>query len=82
MIDKLKLIQYNLRDTEKYLYGIIKNKWMKDHPHFMYNDKQVLKDIINIIMKKQDELSKIIDELKGSIEDEHNRRSKTTIKKS
>ena len=44
MIDKLKVIQYTLRDTEKYLFGIIKNEWMKDHPHFAYNQKQVLQD--------------------------------------
>jgi hypothetical protein len=68
MIDKLKLIQYNLRDTEKYLYGIIKNKWMKDHPHFMYNQKEVLSDIICNLVEKQEEISELIDQLKGSEE--------------
>ena len=48
MIDKLKVIQYTLRDTEKYLFGIIKNEWMKDHPHFAYIQKQVLQDIIDV----------------------------------
>jgi|TARA_B100001093_G_scaffold411942_1_gene401502 hypothetical protein len=65
MIDKLKLIQYNLRDTEKYLFSIIKNEWMKDHPHFIYNDKQVLKDIIKNLTKRQREINKLINELKG-----------------
>ena len=65
MIEKLKLIQYNLRDTEKYLYGIIKNKWMRDHPHFMYNQKEVLSDIIINLAEKQEELSELIDDLKG-----------------
>ena len=65
MIDKLKTIRYTLRDTEKYLYGIIKNKWMKDHPHFMYNQKEVLSDIIINLAEKQEELSELIDDLKG-----------------
>ena len=64
MIDKLKTIRYTLRDTEKYLMGIIKYDWMKDHPHFEYNQKQVLSDIIVNLMKKQDELGKLIGELK------------------
>ena len=68
MIDKLKVIQYTLRDTEKYLFGIIKNEWMKDHPHFAYNQKQVLAEIIVNLMKKQDELGKLIDELKETEE--------------
>jgi hypothetical protein len=37
---------------------------MKTHPHFEYNQKQVLSDIIVNLMKKQDELGKLIDELK------------------
>ena len=64
MIDKLKVIQYTLRDTEKYLFGIIKNEWMKDQPHFAYNQKQVLQDIIINLVNKQNELSKLIDELR------------------
>jgi hypothetical protein len=64
MIDKKQTIRYTLRDTEKYLFGIIKNKWMKDHPHFIYNDKQILSDIIVNLIKKQEELSKLIDELR------------------
>ena len=66
MIDKLKVIQYTLRDTEKYLFGIIKNEWMKDHPHFAYNQKQVLADIIKVLVDKQNELGKLINDLKGS----------------
>ncbi len=66
MIDKLKLIQYNLRDTEKYLFSIIKYDWMKSHPHFEYNQKQVLSDIIKVLVNKQNELTKLIEELKGS----------------
>ena len=68
MIDKLKVIQYTLRDTEKYLFGIIKNEWMKAHPHFAYNQKQVLQDIIINLVNKQNELSKLIDELKETEE--------------
>ena len=48
----------------KYLFGIIKNEWMKDHPHFAYNQKQVLQDIIINLKNKQNELSKLIDELR------------------
>ena len=66
MIDKLKTILYILRETEKYLSGIVKYEWMKDHPHFEYNEKQVVNDMINTLTEKQKELSKIIDELKGS----------------
>ena len=65
MIDKLKTILYILRETEKYLSGIVKYEWMKDHPHFEYNEKQVINDMINTLTQKQKELSKIIDELKG-----------------
>ena len=65
MIDKLKTILYILRDTEKYLSGIVKYEWMKDHPHFEYNDKQVLKDIIKNLTKRQREINKLINELKG-----------------
>ena len=64
MIDKLKTIQYILRETEKYLSGIVKYEWMKDHPHFEYNEKQVINDMINTLTQKQKELSKIIDELR------------------
>jgi hypothetical protein len=66
MIDKLKTILYILRETEKYLSGIVKYEWMKDHPHFEYNEKKVVNDMINTLTEKQKELSKIIDELKGS----------------
>ena len=66
MIDKLKTIQYSLRDTEKYLVGVIKYDWMKSHPHFEYNQKQVLADIIKVLVNKQNELTKLIQELKGS----------------
>ncbi len=66
MIDKLKTIQYTLRDTEKYLVGVIKYDWMKSHPHFEYNQKQVLSDIIKVLVNKQNELTKLIEELKGS----------------
>ena len=66
MIDKLKTIQYTLRDTEKYLVGVIKYDWMKSHPHFEYNQKQVLADIIKVLVNKQNELTKLIQELKGS----------------
>jgi hypothetical protein len=37
---------------------------MKDHPHFEYNQKQVLADIIKVLIDKQNELGKLIDELK------------------
>ena len=63
MIDKLQTIRYTLRDTEKYLFGIIKNKWMKDHPHFIYNDKQILSDIIVNLIKTSEELKVIIDSI-------------------
>ena len=66
MIYKLKTIQYTLRDTEKYLVGVIKYDWMKSHPHFEYNQKQVLADIIKVLVNKQNELTKLIQELKGS----------------
>ena len=58
MIDKLQTIRYTLRDTEKYLVGVIKYDWMKTHPHFEYNQKQVLADIIKVLVDKQKELGK------------------------
>jgi hypothetical protein len=39
---------------------------MKSHPHFEYNQKQVLADIIKVLVNKQNELTKLIQELKGS----------------
>lgn len=66
MIEQLKVIQYELRTTEKYLSGIINNEWMRDHPHFMRNDKQELKDIIKNLRKRQRILNTKIQELKGS----------------
>ena len=41
---------------------------MKDHPHFAYNQKQVLQDIIINLVNKQNELSKLIDELRETEE--------------
>ena len=38
---------------------------MKTHPHFEYNQKQVLSDIIKTLMNKQKELARLINELKG-----------------
>ena len=64
MIDKLQTIRYTLRDTEKYLVGVIKYDWMKTHPHFEYNQKQVLQDIVINLINKQNELGKLIDDLK------------------
>ena len=37
---------------------------MKDHPHFAYNQKQVLQDIVINLINKQNELGKLIDDLK------------------
>ena len=66
MIEQLKVIQYELRTTEKYLSGIIQNEWMKDHPHSMYNDKQAIKDIIKNLRKRQRVLNTKIKGLEGS----------------
>jgi REP element-mobilizing transposase RayT len=63
MIEQLKAIQYELRTTEKYLFSIIKNEWMTDHPHFMRNDKQELKDIVKNLKKRQRILNTKIKEL-------------------
>ena len=53
-------------DWTKYLVGVIKYDWMKSHPHFEYNQKQVLADIIKVLVNKQYEFTKLIQELKGS----------------
>ena len=67
MIDKLKKAMYTLRDTEKYLAGIISYEWMQYHPHFHGNNKEAMKDIIDNLARTNSELKVIIDNLNHDI---------------
>lgn len=63
MIDKLKKARYTLRDTEKYLSGILAYEWMQYHPHFHGNNKQAMQDIRDNLIKTNEELKVIIDSI-------------------
>ena len=63
MIDKLKKVRYILRDTEKYLSGILAYEWMQYHPHFHGNNKQAMLEIRDNLIKTSEELRVIIDRL-------------------
>ena len=63
MIDKLKKARYTLRDTEKYLSGIVAYEWMQQHPHFHGNTKQVRQGIRDKLIKTNEELKVIIDSI-------------------
>jgi len=63
MIDKLKKARYTLRDTEKYLSGILAYEWMHHHPHFHGNTKQVMQQIRDNLIKTNEELKVIIDSI-------------------
>ncbi len=63
MIDKLQTIRYTLRDTEKYLSGILAYEWMQYHPHFHGNNKQAMLEIRNNLIKTSEELKVIIDSI-------------------
>jgi hypothetical protein len=70
MIDKLKKARYTLRDTEKYLSGILAYEWMQYHPHFHGNNphfhgnnKQAMQDIRDNLIKTSEELKVIIDSI-------------------
>jgi hypothetical protein len=68
MIDKLKKARYTLRDTEKYLSGILAYEWMHHHPHFHGNTKQVMQDIRDNLIKTSEELRGIIDSINLDID--------------
>jgi hypothetical protein len=68
MIDKLKKARYALRDTEKYLSGILAYEWMHHHPHFHGNTKQVMQDIRDNLIKTSEELRGIIDSINLDID--------------
>ena len=63
IIDKLKKARYTLRDTEKYLSGILAYEWMHHHPHFHGNTKQAMLEIRDNLIKTSEELKVIIDSL-------------------
>ena len=63
IIDKLKKARYTLRDTEKYLSGILAYEWMQHHPHFHGNTKQVMQQIRDNLIKTNEELKVIIDSI-------------------
>lgn len=70
MIDKLKKARYTLRDTEKYLSGILAYEWMQHHPHFHGNTKQAMKEIRDNLIKTSEELKVIIDSINIDINKE------------
>jgi len=69
MIDKLKKVRYTLRDTEKYLSGILSYEWMHNHPHFHGNNKYAMLEIRDNLIKTSEELKVIIDKLNLDIKE-------------
>tara|TARA_R100001510_G_scaffold33130_1_gene29641 strand:- start:211 stop:423 length:213 start_codon:yes stop_codon:yes gene_type:complete len=63
MIDKLKKARYTLRDTEKYISGIVAYEWMQNHPHFHGNDKKAMLEIRDNLIKTSEELRVIINSI-------------------
>jgi len=70
MIDKLKKVRYTLRDTEKYLSGILAYEWMQYHPHFHGNNKHAMQEIRDNLIKTSEELKIIIDSINIDINKE------------
>lgn len=63
MIDKIKSLQYKIRDVEKYLFGILRYESIKYHPDIENNRKQKLKEYVDILVDVQDDLRYVIDNL-------------------
>jgi len=70
MIDKLKKARYTLRDTEKYLSGILAYEWMQYNPHFHGNNKKAMQEIRDNLIKTSEELKGIIDSINIDINKE------------
>ena len=63
MINKLKKIQYSLRDVEKYLYGITSYENMQFHHDICNNKKERVQEYIDLLVDIQNELRYTIDTL-------------------
>lgn len=63
MIDSLKEARNVMKDTEKYLSGIISYEWMQHHPHFHRNEKEHISSVVTNLISTYNSLSRIIDNL-------------------
>ena len=71
MIDSLKEARNVMKDTEKYLSGIIAYEWMQHHPHFHRNEKEHMNNVVNNLIGTNNELAKLINELKKENENDN-----------
>ena len=64
MMDTLKEVRKVMRDTQDYLSDIIAYEWMQHHPHFHRNEKEHMNNVVNNLIDTNNELAKLINELK------------------
>jgi hypothetical protein len=71
MIDTLKEARKVMRDTQDYLSDIIAYEWMQHHPHFHRNEKEFMNNVVNNLVGTNNELSKLISQLKKEQKDDN-----------
>lgn len=71
MIDTLKEVRKVMRDTQDYLSDIIAYEWMQHHPHFHRNEKEHMNNVVNNLIGTNNELAKLINELKKENENDN-----------
>jgi hypothetical protein len=71
MIDTLKEARKVMRDTQDYLSDIIAYAWMQHHPHFHRNEKEHINNVVNNLIGTNNELSKLITQLKKEQKDDN-----------
>jgi len=71
MIDTLKQARKVMRDTQDYLSDIIAYEWMQHHPHFHRNEKEHINNVVNNLIGTNNELAKLINQLKKEQENDN-----------
>jgi hypothetical protein len=71
MIDTLKEARKVMRDTQNYLSDIIAHEWMQNHPHFHRNEKEYINNVVNNLIGTNNELAKLINQLKKEQENDN-----------
>jgi len=71
MIDTLKEVRKVMKDTQDYLSDIIAYEWMQHHPHFHRNEKEHINNVVNNLIGTNNELAKLINQLKKEQENDN-----------
>jgi hypothetical protein len=71
MIDTLKEVRKVMKDTQDYLSDIIAYEWMQNHPHFHRNEKEHINNVVNNLIGTNNELAKLINQLKKEQENDN-----------